>query len=120
MQTERVVFVLHDIFQLSFEKVAETVSRTPAACRKLASRARQHVAAELRFDVDRAEQRQITEKIIAACAGGDLDALVRLLDPDVGGDTDSGGLVATAQTRIIGRERTARTLLGHIQRTARR
>jgi len=90
---ERAVFVLHDVFQFSFDAVATIVGRTPAACRQLASRARRHIEAETepaRFEVPPAEQHRVAEQFIAACAGGDVDALMALLDPDVGGDADLG------------------------------
>src|SRR5215831_11578988 len=66
---ERVVFVLHDIFQMPFGTVAQTVGRTAQACRQLASRARQKVAAaegETRFEVPSAEHRLVTDRFIAA------------------------------------------------------
>jgi len=93
---ERTVFVLHDVFQYPFEAIAEIVGRTSAACRQLASRARRTVRAEgarSRFVVEPAEQRQVTERFITACAGGDLDGLLALLDPDVAGEADVGGRV---------------------------
>jgi RNA polymerase sigma-70 factor (ECF subfamily) len=76
---ERVVFVLHDIFQMPFDTVAETVGRSAPACRQLASRARQKIAAgpgSARFDIASAEHRQVTEKFIAACSNGDLSGLL--------------------------------------------
>jgi RNA polymerase sigma-70 factor (ECF subfamily) len=90
---ERAVFVLHDVFQFSFDAVATIVGRSPAACRQLASRARRHIEAETeaaRFEVPPAEQHRVAEQFIAACAGGDVDALMALLDPDVGGEADLG------------------------------
>ena len=91
---ERVVFVLHDIFQLPFPTVAATVGRTAQACRQLATRARQKIAGEQRgssrFDVASAEHRLVIEKFIAACAGGDLDGLLAVLAPDTWGDIDLG------------------------------
>jgi RNA polymerase sigma-70 factor, ECF subfamily len=90
---ERAVFVLHDVFQFSFEAVADIVGRTPAACRQLASRARRHIEAETepaRFHVAPAEQHRVAEQFIAAASGGDVQALMQLLDPDVGGDADLG------------------------------
>src|SRR5438552_1539597 len=76
---ERVVFVLHDVFEFPFEKIATMVGRTVAACRQLASRARKRVAEEAgspRFAIDPAEQRRVVDAFIAACAGGDIDALI--------------------------------------------
>ena len=90
---ERVVFVLHDVFGLTFPTVAETVGRAVPACRQLARRARQKIAAGqsgVRFDVAAAEHRAVTEKFIAACASGDLDGLLAVLAPDAWGDIDLG------------------------------
>jgi RNA polymerase sigma-70 factor (ECF subfamily) len=86
---ERVVFVMHDVFQFPFETIAETVGRSPSACRQLASRARRRVrdaSTETRFTIDAGEYRAVTEKFIAACTNGDLDALLAVLDTDVDGD----------------------------------
>jgi RNA polymerase sigma-70 factor (ECF subfamily) len=88
---ERTSFVLHDVFQYSFEEVGTIVGRSPAACRQLASRARRTLQAESatdRFPVDSARQRQISERFIDVCAGGDLDGLLALLDPAVDGAGD--------------------------------
>jgi RNA polymerase sigma-70 factor, ECF subfamily len=90
---ERVVFVLHDVFQLPFPAIGETVGRTTQACRQLATRARQKIAdsqRSARFDIASAEHRLVTEKFIAACANGDLDGLLAVLAPDVWGDIDLG------------------------------
>jgi len=90
---ERVVFVLHDVFGLPFRTVAETVGRAVPACRQLARRARQKIAAGqsgVRFDVAAAEHRAVTEKFIAACASGDLAGLLAVLAPDAWGDIDLG------------------------------
>ncbi len=94
---ERVVFVLHDVFDFPFEKIAPMVGRTVAACRQLASRARKRVddeAGSVRFATDPAEQRRVVEAFIAACAGGDIKALLPLLDPSVMGWADLGGRLA--------------------------
>jgi RNA polymerase sigma-70 factor (ECF subfamily) len=91
---ERVVFVLHDVFDMSFEKVAPMVGRTVAACRQLASRARKRIEEEAgagRFTIDPVKQRRIVDAFIAACAGGDVKALLPLLDPSVMGWADLGG-----------------------------
>ena len=95
---ERAAFVLHDVFGLTFDQVAETVGRTPAACRKLASRARTTIRndPEPRFDVDPADARHVAERFAGACASGDLEALLAVLDPDVVGEFDSGGRIPGA------------------------
>ena len=90
---ERAVFVLHDVFQFSFDAVSSIVERTPAACRQIASRARHRIESETgpqRFDADLGEQQRVAQGFIAVCAGGDLDALMALLDPDAVGNVDLG------------------------------
>jgi RNA polymerase sigma-70 factor, ECF subfamily len=111
---ERVVFVLHDIFQVPFDTVAQTVGRPTATCRQLARRARQTIEEShggARFDVAAAEHRIVTEKFIAACAGGDLDALLAVLAPDAWGDVDLGPGDPRARGVVRGAERVARNLL---------
>jgi RNA polymerase sigma-70 factor, ECF subfamily len=90
---ERVAFVLHDVFRMPFDTIAQTVGRPAASCRQLARRARQKIADGPpggRFDVESAEHRLITDKFIAACASGDLDGLLAVLAPDAWGDVDLG------------------------------
>src|SRR6266536_2129858 len=79
------VFVLHDMFELPFEEIAPMVGRTPAAARQLASRARRRVkGAEVPApDPDLARQRDVVDAFFLAARGGDFDALVAVLDPDV-------------------------------------
>ena len=115
---ERAAFVLHDVFQFSFEEVAEIAGRTPAACRQLASRARKHVQAEVtpaRFNVDAADLSQVTDQFIAAATDGDLHALMQVLDPNVAGHTDSGGVVPAPRHLITGRQKVAQGLLGFLK-----
>ncbi len=82
---ERLAFVLHDMFDLPFELIAPMVGRSPAAARQLASRARRRVrGAEIPApDPDLARQRDVVDAFFLAARGGDFDALVALLDPDV-------------------------------------
>ena len=104
---ERVVFVLHDVFDFPFEKVAPMVGRTVAACRQLASRARKRVEEEAgagRFSIDPVEQRRVVDAFIAACAGGDIEALLPLLDPSVMGWADIGGLLQSVSRPNVGRD----------------
>jgi len=111
---ERVVFVLHDIFAVPFESIAQTVGRSAAGCRQLARRARQKIEASpggVSFDVAAAEHRQVTEKFIAACASGDLDGLLEVLAPDVWGDFDGGPADPRHHGVIHGAARVARNLL---------
>jgi RNA polymerase sigma factor (sigma-70 family) len=82
---ERLSFVLHDMFDLPFEEIAPIVGRSPVAARQLASRARRRVrgAAVPAPDPDVARQRDVVDAFFRAARGGDFDALVALLDPDV-------------------------------------
>ncbi|MFI6693307.1 sigma-70 family RNA polymerase sigma factor [Streptomyces sp. NPDC050433] len=99
---ERLAFVLHDLFAVPFEEIAPVVGRTPAAARQLASRARRRVqGAAPAPDPDVAKQREVVDAFLAAARGGDFDALVALLDPDIvlradGGTLRPGGLVRGA------------------------
>jgi len=81
---ERLAFVLHDLFGLPFEQIADIVDRSPAATRQLASRARRRVrSAQVERDADRARQRRVVEAFLAASRAGDFTALLELLDPEV-------------------------------------
>ncbi|HEY2749361.1 MAG TPA: sigma-70 family RNA polymerase sigma factor [Polyangia bacterium] len=80
---ERLAFVLHDMFGVSFEEIAPIVERTPTAARQLASRARRRVQGAATPDADRARQNEVVSAFLAAAHGGDFAALVAVLDPDV-------------------------------------
>jgi RNA polymerase sigma-70 factor (ECF subfamily) len=111
---ERVVFVLHDIFQMPFGEIAESVGRPVPTCRQLARRARQKIAAgqdAVRFDIPSAEHREVTEKFIAACARGDLDGLLEVLAPDAWGDVDLGPDAIRRPPVVVGAEHIARNVL---------
>jgi RNA polymerase sigma-70 factor (ECF subfamily) len=84
---ERVSFVLHDVFQMPFEEIAETVGRPVGTCRQLARRARSKftAAAPRLADIADSEHQLVTEKFVTACANGDIEALTALLDPTVWG-----------------------------------
>ncbi|MFV8241393.1 RNA polymerase sigma factor SigI [Mycolicibacterium peregrinum] len=84
---ERVAFVLHDIFRIPFDDIADTVGRPVGTCRQLARRARTKVtgAAPTLDTVSADEHRHVTEAFITACASGDVAALASVLDPSVWG-----------------------------------
>jgi RNA polymerase sigma factor (sigma-70 family) len=90
---ERLAFVLHDMFGLPFEEIAVMVDRSPAAARQLASRARRRIkGVEIPApDHDRVRQRAVVDAFFRAARGGDFDALVAVLDPDVVLRADFGG-----------------------------
>jgi RNA polymerase sigma-70 factor (ECF subfamily) len=107
---ERVAFVLHDVFEFPFEKVATIVGRSPEACRQLASRARRRIkddAASARFQINLEEQRRVIDAFITACSTGDVMALLPLLDPSVMGWADVGGMLPSVSKPTIGSQRVA-------------
>jgi RNA polymerase sigma factor (sigma-70 family) len=87
---ERLAFVLHDMFALPFEEIATICDRSPEATRQLASRARRRVHGITAADTDPARRREVVDAFFAAARGGDLDALVAVLDPDVVLRSDGG------------------------------
>jgi RNA polymerase sigma factor (sigma-70 family) len=107
---ERLAFVLHDMFELPFEEIAPMVGRTPAAARQLASRARRRVkGADVPApDPDLARQREVVDAFFSAARGGDFDALVAVLDPDVVLRLDSGARRPAASLMIRGAAAVAR------------
>jgi RNA polymerase sigma-70 factor (ECF subfamily) len=89
---ERAAFLLHDVFDVSFEEVAETIGREPAACRQLASRARTHLRAERpRFPVPRERGLEVAAAFFAATRNGEMERLRSLLATDVIAYADGGG-----------------------------
>jgi RNA polymerase sigma-70 factor, ECF subfamily len=105
---ERTAFVLHDVFGFPFAAVGEIVGRTPAACRQLASRARRAVrsgdrhgdpGATAAAGAEAGRRREVAQRFVAACDGGDLAALMAVLDPAVDGEAillGHGPLLASA------------------------
>jgi RNA polymerase sigma factor (sigma-70 family) len=110
---ERLAFVLHDMFDLPFEEIAPMVGRSPAAARQLASRARRRVrGAEVPApDADLARQRDVVDAFFLAARGGDFEALVALLDPDVVLRADFGARRRPASRVVHGAEDVARQAL---------
>jgi RNA polymerase sigma-70 factor, ECF subfamily len=110
---ERTAFLLHDVFDLPFEKVAGVVGRSPAAVRQLAARARAHVeAGKPRFPAGREEEQRIVAAFALAWRDGDHEALLGVLDPDAVFRADGGGKVNAAGKPLHGADRIARALLG--------
>ncbi len=115
---ERVAFVLHDVFQMPFEEIADAVGRPVGTCRQLARRARSKFsdASPRVSDVSGVEHQIVTDKFITACANGDLAALSAVLDPTVWGvATFLGDPAPPAQTNR-GRELVGRNLLRFLAR----
>jgi RNA polymerase sigma factor (sigma-70 family) len=106
---ERLAFVLHDMFAVPFEEIAPMVGRTPTAARQLASRARRRVQGEAAVpDPDVARQREVVDAFFAAARGGDFEALVAVLDPDVVVRSDGGAARPSLTTVVRGAEAVAR------------
>jgi RNA polymerase sigma-70 factor, ECF subfamily len=100
---ERLAFVLHDMFAVPFDEIAPIVGRSPAAARQLASRARRRVqGATPTPDADLARQRQVVDAFLAAARGGDFDALLAVLDPDVVLRVDRGAMPRGASREVRG------------------
>jgi RNA polymerase sigma-70 factor (ECF subfamily) len=116
---ERLAFVLHDMFAMPFDEIAPIVGRSPTAARQLASRARRRVrGASKAPDPDLSRQREVVDAFLAAARGGDFDALLAVLDPDVvlrvefgavppGGSREIHGARAAAEEAIQGARRAA-------------
>lgn len=114
---ERLAFVLHDTFGVSFDEIGIIVGRTPAAARKLASRARRRVqGASPTTESDRSRQREIIDAFLAASRNGDFARLLTLLDPDVVVRADAAAVALGAQAEVRGSQTAVSTFLGRVQR----
>jgi RNA polymerase sigma factor (sigma-70 family) len=109
---ERIAFVLHDMFDLSFDEIAPIVARTPAAARQLASRARRRVRGGPTVpDAMLLEQRKVVDAFVAALRAGDFEALVSVLDPDVVVRADQGAAAGGTAQEVHGARTWAKTAL---------
>ncbi|WP_406375618.1 sigma-70 family RNA polymerase sigma factor [Streptomyces sp. NBC_00647] len=115
---ERAVFVLNEVFGYPHTEIARVIDRTPAAVRRLAHRAREHVHARRpRFRTHPRVRRQATERFVEAALGGDIAALMEILAPDVTVWTDGGGKARPSGLRPVrGRDKAARLLAGYAGR----
>lgn len=110
---ERVAFVLHDVFAVPFDTIAEIVGRSPDATRQLASRARRRVqGASAATSVDLVQHREVVDAFLRAAQGGDIDALVRLLAPDVALRPDAAALTMGSLRELHGADAVASALAG--------
>jgi RNA polymerase sigma-70 factor (TIGR02957 family) len=110
---ERAVFVLREVFGYSHAEIAETLERPEPSVRQIAHRAREHVQARRpRFNADDAQRAKVTTRFISACAGGDLNAVMELLAPEVTAWSDGGGKITAALRPLHGTDHVARWLLG--------
>ncbi|HEX6796727.1 MAG TPA: sigma-70 family RNA polymerase sigma factor [Ktedonobacterales bacterium] len=118
---ERLAFVLHDLFDVPFEEIAPIVGRTPSAARQLASRARRRVRGQGQEleegaaptpDADLARQRAVVDAFLAAARGGDFDALLALLDPEVMYRADQIAVAMGSAGEVRGADAVARRFVG--------
>ncbi|OIK00996.1 RNA polymerase sigma factor SigJ [Streptomyces colonosanans] len=113
---ERGVFVLHEVFGYAHTEIAEILGRSPSAIRQLAHRAREHVHARRpRYEPDPHVRQKVTERFLAAALGGDLDALLEILAPEVtlwgdGGGKGRAGRGAGGLRPLHGRDKVAHLL----------
>jgi RNA polymerase sigma-70 factor (ECF subfamily) len=113
---ERVAFVLHDVFAVPFDEVSEILGRSPDATRQLASRARRRLQGSAPTSgVDFVRQRDVVEAFLRAARGGDFDALMQLLDPDVVLTPDAAALRMGALRATRGAADVASALSGGAQ-----
>jgi RNA polymerase sigma-70 factor (TIGR02957 family) len=109
---ERAVFVLREVFDVSYDEIAEAVGKSAATVRQIAHRARAHVAARRpRVQVSRTEQQQVVQRFLAALTTGDVQGLMDVLAPDVVLVADGGGLAPAVRHPVEGIQRVA-ALLG--------
>ena len=99
---ERICFVLHDTFSVSYEEVGEILGKSPEACRQLASRARRRVRIAEDPDADPRRQREIVDAFLAAAKTGDFEMLLSLLSPDAELVADAAAIAMGAPARLVG------------------
>jgi RNA polymerase sigma factor (sigma-70 family) len=110
---ERLAFVLHDMFAVPFSEIAPIVGRSPSAARQLASRARRRVQGAATVpDADLPRQRAVVDAFLAASRGGDFDALLAMLDPEVVLRADAAAVHAGASSEVRGAAAVASTFSG--------
>ncbi len=111
--SERVAFVLHDVFAVPFDEIAPVVDRSPEAARQLASRARRRLQGNPTMgDLDLVRQRQVVDAFLRAARGGDFEALLSLLDPDVVLRPDAAAVRMGSLRETRGAEAVASSLSG--------
>ena len=111
--SERIAFVLHDLFGLSFDEIAPIVGRSSAAARQMASRARRRVqGADPDSSADHRRRQAIVAAFLNASRNGEFEALLALLDPDVVLTGDAAGIAMGAEAEVHGAEAVARLYNG--------
>ncbi len=107
--SERIALVLHDMFGMDFEEIANVLGKTPVAARQLASRARRRVRGiEPEPTPDRKRHREVVEQFLDALRAGDFERLVAVLDPNLVFHADRFSAAAGKEVEIHGAEQWAR------------
>lgn len=110
---ERAAFLLHEVFDYGHDEVAAMLDITPANCRQIVKRARDHLHSERpRFDVDENEQARLRDRFMQTCLSGDMEGLLAIFAEDVTIRSDGGGHVKAALNPVQGADKVARFLLG--------
>jgi RNA polymerase sigma-70 factor (ECF subfamily) len=116
--TERAVFVLREVFGMSYGEIAGAIGKSAATARQIALRARDHVAArQPRMRVTRSEQQAVVERFLAALRTGQLQELMEVMAPDVVLIADGGGLAGATLVPVHGAELVVR-VLAHASRSS--
>lgn len=110
---ERAAFLLHEVFDLDFDEIARRLERSPAACRQLASRARNHVKADYaRHEVEEEEHERLFTAFSEAVRNFDVDALAEVLAEDAMMLADGGGKVSAVPRPLLGGALIAKAIIG--------
>jgi RNA polymerase sigma-70 factor (ECF subfamily) len=114
---ERVAFLMREVFEESYEEVAQALSTTEENCRQLVARARKHLRERRpRFVVDRARHEAVLYRFLAACASGDTDALFSMIKEDAIVHGDGGGKAPAVVNPIYGADKIVRLMLGLVRK----
>jgi RNA polymerase sigma-70 factor (TIGR02957 family) len=115
--TERAVFLLHEVFGYEHAEIADIVGKSEQNCRQILARARKHVdQGKPRFEASREQREQVSQRFFDAAQGGDLDALLKVLAPDVVFVGDGGGKAQAIAAPMLGSKQVARFMAGLFRR----
>src|ERR671931_2713507 len=118
---QRAAFLLREVFDESYDRIAEIIGTSEQNARQLAARARRHVEERrLRFEASREQREELASRFFAAAEEGDLDGLEQLLAHDVVLRGDGGGKAPSLAHALHGRARVARALIAGLRATRRR
>ena len=116
---ERAAFLLHDVFDMDYAAVADTLNSSEAACRQLAARARTHVREDKpRYPADDTEARKLADAFMVAAGSGDVVGFARLLAQDAVFYADGGGKRRAALNPLVGKDRIVRFYEGLLSKNA--